>query len=39
MALPMPRLSEAGRDCVYELLQAGHYRLAVDGERRDGEEE
>ena len=24
-------LSEAGRDRVFELLQAGHYRLAVEG--------
>jgi 50S ribosomal protein L16 3-hydroxylase len=28
-------LSDAGRDCVYELLQAGHYRLALD----DGDDE
>jgi 50S ribosomal protein L16 3-hydroxylase len=28
-------LSEAGRDCVYELLQAGHYRLTVGGEEEE----
>jgi len=28
-------LSEAGRDCVYELLQAGHYRLTVEGEEEE----
>ncbi|HEY0662648.1 MAG TPA: cupin domain-containing protein [Lysobacter sp.] len=28
-------LSETGRDCVFELLQAGHYRLALDGEEEE----
>jgi 50S ribosomal protein L16 3-hydroxylase len=28
-------LSEAGRDRVYELLQAGHYRLTVEGEEEE----
>lgn len=32
-------LSEAGRDCVQELLQAGHYHLAIDGDEGGGEEE
>jgi 50S ribosomal protein L16 3-hydroxylase len=28
-------LSEAGRDRVFGLLQAGHYRLALDGEEEE----
>ncbi|HEV8693416.1 MAG TPA: cupin domain-containing protein [Lysobacter sp.] len=28
-------LSETGRDRVYELLQAGHYRLTVEGEEEE----
>jgi 50S ribosomal protein L16 3-hydroxylase len=28
-------LSQAGRDCVHELLQAGHYRLDIGGEEEE----
>ena len=30
-------LSQAGRDCVFELLQAGHYRLAGADDDHDGD--
>ncbi|QSX77403.1 cupin domain-containing protein [Agrilutibacter solisilvae] len=30
-------LSQAGRDCVFELLQAGHYRLAGANDDHDGD--
>jgi 50S ribosomal protein L16 3-hydroxylase len=32
-------LSQAGRDCVFELLQAGHYRLDGDHPEDGGEDE
>jgi 50S ribosomal protein L16 3-hydroxylase len=28
-------LSQAGRDCVHELQQAGHYRLDIGGEEEE----
>ena len=28
-------LSDSARDCVYTLLQAGHYRLDVEGEEEE----
>lgn len=32
-------LSEKGRNCVFELVQAGHYRLALDDGDQDGDQE
>ena len=32
-------LTQAGRDCVFELMQAGHYRLARPGGLEGDEDE